>query len=72
VTVEEKIDGEMLIVCHGESLRYRQIIERPEPERKKKLADKTTRQTYVPPKEHPWRKFDINPYKRKSPQKAVA
>jgi transposase len=72
VTVEERINGRMLIVCQGESLRYRQITERPEPERKNKLTERKTRQTYVPPKDHPWRNFDINPYKRKTPQKAVA
>ena len=70
VTVEERIDGTLLVVCQGKSLRYRQITERPEI--KKKPVVRKTRQTYVPPKDHPWRKFDIIRYKRKAPQTAVA
>jgi transposase len=70
VTVEERIDGTLLVVCQGKSLRYRQITERPEI--KKKPVVRKTRQPYVPPKDHPWRKFDIIRYKRKAPQTAVA
>jgi transposase len=70
VTVEERIDGKMLVVCQGKALRYRQITERPEI--KKKPPVRKARQTYVPPKDHPWRKFDIMRYKRKAPQTAAA
>ena len=71
VTIEERIDGRMVVVCQGKSLRYRQITERPEAKKKTPKVRKT-RQTYVPPKDHPWRKFDIIRYKRKAPQTAVA
>jgi hypothetical protein len=70
VTVEERIDGKMLVVCQGKALRYRQITERPEI--KKKPPVRKARQTYVPPKDHPWRKFDIMRYKRKAPRTAAA
>lgn len=69
VTVEERIDGKMLLMCQGRSLRYRQITERPEII--KQPAIKKRRQPYVPPKDHPWRQFDMNSYKHKAPQTAV-
>lgn len=70
VVVEERIDGRMVIVGQGKALRYRQINERPEI--KKKLTVRKKQQAYVPPKDHPWRQFDINRYKRKAPQTAAA
>lgn len=69
VTVEERIDGKMLIVCQGKSLRYRQITERPEVAKQSVIRKKRT--SYALPVDHPWRKFDINRFKRKSPQTAV-
>jgi serine/threonine protein kinase len=68
--VQERVDGKMLIVCQGKVLRYRQITEQPEIKKNPKVCKR--RQTYVPPKDHPWRKFDIARYKRKAPQTAAA
>jgi transposase len=70
VVVEERIDGKMLLVCQGRSLRYRQITERPEVI--KQAPIKKRRQQYVPPKDHPWRKLALPNYKQKNPQTAVA
>jgi transposase len=70
VTVEERIDGKMLIVCQGKSLRYRQITKRPEIIKQAVIRKK--RAPHVLPPDHPWRKFDINRFKRKTPQTAVA
>lgn len=70
VMVEERTDGKMLIVCHGKSLRYRQITKRPEITKQPVIREKRT--PYVLPPDHPWRKFNINPLKRKTPQAAVA
>jgi transposase len=70
VTVEERIDGKMLIVCQGKSLRYRQITKRPEIIKQPVIREK--RAPHVLPPDHPWRKFDINRFKRKTPQTAVA
>lgn len=69
VTVEERIDGKMLTVYQGKSLRYRQITKRPEITKQPVLRKKRT--PYVLPSDHPWRKFDINRYKRKSPRTAA-
>jgi hypothetical protein len=72
VMVEERINGKMLIICQGKSLRHRQITQRPEPKAKKKLTVRKAQKQYVPPKDHPWRNFDINRFKRKAPRKAAA
>ena len=70
VTVEERTDGKMLIVSQGKSLRYHQITIRPE--KIKQPVIKKRRKPRVVPHDHPWKKFYINGFKRKSPQKAVA
>ncbi len=70
VIVEEKIDGKMLIMHHGKHLRYRQITKRPE--KIKQPVSRKKKTPYVLPSDHPWRKFDINRFKRKTPQAAVA
>jgi transposase len=71
VTVEERIDGKMLIVSQGKSIRYRQITERPEPVSKQSVIRKKGTSRPVPP-DHPWRKFDINRYKGRTTQTAAA
>lgn len=70
VMVEERTDGKLLIVCQGKSLRYRQITKQPEITKKPVIRKKRT--PYVLPPDHPWRKFTINPLKRKPPQTEVA
>ncbi|HWR57617.1 MAG TPA: hypothetical protein VN328_01900 [Thermodesulfovibrionales bacterium] len=70
VMVEERIDGKMLIVYQGKSLRYRQITKRPETTKPPVIRKKRT--PYAPPPDHPWKNFDINRFKRKLPQTAVA
>jgi transposase-like protein len=70
VMVEERTDGKMLIVCQGKSLRHRQITKRPEITKQPAIREKRT--PYVLPPDHPWRKFNINLFKRKTPQAAVA
>jgi hypothetical protein len=69
VTVEKRIDGKMLIVCQGKVLLYQQITERPEVTKQPVLRKKKT--SYALSLDHPWRKFDINRFKRKSPQTAA-
>ena len=69
VTVQERIDGKMVIVCQGKVLRYRQITERPKVAKQPMIRKK--RASYALPVDHPWRKFDINRFKRKVPHKAV-
>ncbi len=58
VTVTERIDGRMRILYQDRSLKFRQIDIRPEQPQKQKV--KTKRRTaYIPPADHPWRKFKI-------------
>jgi ribosomal protein L24E len=71
VIVEEKINGKMLVVCQGKSLRYHQISRRPEKIKQAPVIRKK-REPNIIPQNHPWRKFDINGYKRKTPQTAAA
>jgi len=71
VTFEEKINGKIIVVCEGKSLRYRPINERPAPKEKQPVIRKK-RTPYIIPKDHPWRKFDVNGFKKRRPQKAVA
>lgn len=68
VTVEEHINGTMLITYKGKSLKFRKIAVRPEIEQKQKLRIKR-RKPYIPSAEHPWRKFKISKYaKRHKPE----
>jgi hypothetical protein len=52
--VEERLDGSVHIMSGNESLKYKEITERP----KKETATKRprARKPYVPPKDHPWRR----------------
>lgn len=70
VVVEERIDGKILLVCQGRSLRYHQIAERPEIMKQEPIRKR--RQPYVPPRDHPWRKLALPNYKQKTLQTAVA
>ena len=63
VTVEERIDGTIKIYAGKDtSLRYTEITRLPEKKEKKirkpeiRLAS-LARKKYIPPKDHPWRKF---------------
>lgn len=55
VIVEERLNGSLHITSNGTSLKYREITERP----KKEAPAKTLkpRKAYIPPKDHPWRKW---------------
>ncbi len=59
VIVEERTDGSMLIRHKGAILKFKEITARPE-----KIAQPKPylpRQVYIPPADHPWRRFKINP-----------
>ncbi len=53
ITVEERLNGSLHITSNGTSLKYREITERP----KKEAQAKSPRKTYIPPKDHPWRRW---------------
>lgn len=58
VIVQDRMDGSMRITYQGQSLRFREIIERPVRENKQPSVTKR-RKTYIPPADHPWRRFKI-------------
>lgn len=63
VIVEERINGRMLITHNGEGLKFKEITTRPEKQKKPvKLKRKTSSK---PSADHPWKKFDINGWKKK-------
>lgn len=62
VTVEERINGTMLITYKGRSLKYKHIQQKP-PRPQKPKTLRTRQPRYAPPKDHYYRKFTIDPYK---------
>jgi len=62
VIVQDRMDGSMRMTYQGRALRFREITERPIRENKRPVATKR-RKTYIPPADHPWRRFKIkNPH----------
>ena len=59
VIVEERIDGKVFITHHGVSLKYKEIMVRPERPKKHLLITFKPRKKYIPPKDHPWRRFRL-------------
>ncbi len=58
VTVQERVDGSMIMTHKGRSLRFKEITERPVRE-KPQVVLMRIRKPYIPPADHPWRKFKI-------------
>jgi transposase len=58
VMVQDRMDGSMRITYQGRALRFREIEERPIRENKQLVVTKR-RKTYIPPIDHPWRRFKI-------------
>lgn len=58
VTVTEGIDGRKRILYQDRILKFRQIEIRPEQSQKQKVK-KRRRTAYIPPADHPWRKFKM-------------
>jgi transposase len=61
VIVEERIDGRMYILHKHRPLRYKQITARPKKvdEVPKKIASVVTKESYVVPQDHPWKRFRL-------------
>ena len=57
--VEERIDGRMFINYKGRLLRYKEINQRPKALEKPRVF--TPRKVYIPPLDHPWKRFKIKP-----------
>lgn len=65
VTVEERINGLLLITYKGTNLKFRGITQRPgnEPRQKQRIRSK---KKYTPPAKHPWRKYNLTRNKLKT------
>lgn len=62
VIVEDRIDGSMIISHKDTILKFKEIVTRPKRiEEAPKPYGSTPKKTYIPPADHPWRKFKINP-----------
>ncbi|MDI6758782.1 MAG: hypothetical protein QMD94_03815, partial [Candidatus Omnitrophota bacterium] len=59
VIVEERTDGTVLVTYKGATLKFKEILTRPEKINQPKPC--LPRQAYIPPADHPWRRFKINP-----------
>lgn len=59
VMVEERINGRMLITHHNKALGFKEIDSIPFKEKHKKPFK--IRKKYIPPKDHPWRKYPVLP-----------
>ena len=65
VIVQDRIDGSLRIYYKDRALRFKEITERP-PKEKKGPVVARKRKPYIPPSDHPWRRFKIkiHPYGR--------
>jgi transposase len=61
VIVQDRMDGSMRMTYQGRALRFREIKERPIKENKQPMATRK-RKTYMPPADHPWRRFKTKRY----------
>jgi hypothetical protein len=59
VVVEQRLDGSIHIIYNGRELKYKKIHTRPPRPKERKSPGRKKR--YIPPPDHPWRKFQINP-----------
>lgn len=70
VVVEEYVDGSMTIFHKDTKLKYKEIRVRPRrPEEEKKKYEFRLQKAYIVPKDHPWRRFKINPHYQQYQQK---
>lgn len=64
VTVEERIDGTMMITHNDTFLKFKEITARPEKQKKPRILKKKTQ--YKPPTDHPWKKLQNRRWKKNS------
>ena len=58
VIVQDRMDGSMRVTYQGRALRFREITERPLKKNKQPIVTRR-KKTYIPPADHPWRRFKI-------------
>jgi len=64
VTVEERINGTMMITHNDTSLKFKEITARPEKQKKPRILKKKTQ--YKPSADHPWKKLQNRRWKKNS------
>jgi transposase len=58
VIVQDRMDGSMRVTYQDRALGFREITQRPLKENKQPIVTRR-RKTYIPPADHPWRRFKI-------------
>jgi hypothetical protein len=63
VIVRRRLDGSLHFVRNEEDLEWTELPERPapKPKEKKRGGSGTIMEKYIPPPDHPWRRFRISP-----------
>ena len=64
VMIEERLDGSILIKHNGKNLKSFEITTRPVKENQKIPRVFKSTKKYVPPKDHPWRKYSTSTQQR--------
>lgn len=59
VVVEVRTNGSMFVTYHGVNLKYNEIVVKPLKENKR-LSEPASPRTYIPPADHPWRRYQID------------
>ncbi len=73
VTVEERIDGSMIIASKDKILNFKEIPLQPKKQESKKIYRLKPSRIYMPaPADHPWRYFKISRHKQQYQQKENA
>ena len=62
VVVEDRIDGSVIIRHKDAELKFKKITGRPEKVAPKKKYEFKLKKVFIPPEDHPWRKFKIRSY----------
>jgi len=72
VQVQERVNGQMLIIHKGKPLKYKEIDKRPPKTVEKTIREPRIRTRYVPPADHSWRRsFKIGPHSAKREELAL-
>lgn len=61
VIVEERLNGRMFITYNNKALGFKEIYSLPLKEKQKPKKPFKIRKKYIPPKDHPWRKYPVLP-----------
>jgi len=62
IMVEDHIDGSVVMRHKDTELKFKEITTRPEKVEPKKKYEFKLKKVFIPPKDHPWRKFKISGY----------